>query len=110
MAQGYWDDWLREPPQRKNRVTLRPEISRTFTFGKKGVTAQFYSKFLGRIALNHEIVDWSKEDFSYLKKEEYDKHLQDAVKQASISTIMELIRSTTLATRWTMMSRYFTES
>ena len=48
-----------------------------------------------RIALNHETVDWSKEDFSYLKKEEYDKHLQDAVKQASISTIMEAIRSTT---------------
>ena len=30
-----------------------------------------------------------------MKKEEYDKHLQDAVKQASISTIMEVIRSTT---------------
>lgn len=93
---GYWDDWLREPAQRKNRVTLRPEVSRTFTFGKKGVShAQFYSKFLGRIVLNHEIVDWSKKDFSYLKKEEYDKRLQDAVEQASISTTTEVRRSTT---------------
>ena len=28
---GYWDDWLREPPQRKGRVTIRPEISRSAT-------------------------------------------------------------------------------
>ena len=25
---GYWDDWLREPQQRRGRKTLRPEISR----------------------------------------------------------------------------------
>ena len=57
---GYWDDWLREPPQRKGRVTLRPEISRTFTFGKKGVSdGQFYQKYLGRIQLNQVRVDWN---------------------------------------------------
>lgn len=26
---GFWDDWLREQAQRKNRACLRPEISRT---------------------------------------------------------------------------------
>lgn len=32
---GFWDDWLREPPQRKGRNFLRPEISRTYTFGEQ---------------------------------------------------------------------------
>jgi GNT-I family len=31
---GYWDDWLREPVQRQDRQVLRPEVSRTFHFGK----------------------------------------------------------------------------
>ena len=58
---GYWDDWLREPPQRKNRVTLRPEISRSFTFGRRGVSVgQFYDKFLGRIKLNDVQVNWNQ--------------------------------------------------
>ncbi len=26
---GFWDDWLRDSAQRKNRSCLRPEISRT---------------------------------------------------------------------------------
>jgi alpha-1,3-mannosyl-glycoprotein beta-1,2-N-acetylglucosaminyltransferase len=26
---GFWDDWLRDGVQRKNRACLRPEISRT---------------------------------------------------------------------------------
>ena len=57
---GYWDDWLREPPQRKGRVTLRPEISRSFTFGRRGVSVgQFYDKFLGRIQLNDQKVEWN---------------------------------------------------
>ncbi len=30
---AYWDDWLREPEQRRSRDCIRPEISRTYTFG-----------------------------------------------------------------------------
>jgi len=26
---GFWDDWMREPVNRKDRACLRPEISRT---------------------------------------------------------------------------------
>ena len=33
---GYWDDWMREPPQRRGRSCIRPEVSRTTTFGKEG--------------------------------------------------------------------------
>ena len=34
----YWDDWMREPAQRLERACIRPEVSRTRTFGKKGVS------------------------------------------------------------------------
>lgn len=34
----YWDDWVRQPEQRRNRACIRPEISRTRTFGKIGVS------------------------------------------------------------------------
>lgn len=35
---SFWDDWIREPIQRKDRVCIRPEIPRTRTFGKVGVS------------------------------------------------------------------------
>ena len=44
---AYWDDWVRGAEQRKNRSCLRPEVSRTQTFGKKGVSnGQFFDKHL----------------------------------------------------------------
>ena len=44
---GFWDDWLREPAQRKGRATIRPEVSRSYTFGSKGTSVgQFYKKYL----------------------------------------------------------------
>lgn len=38
---GFWDDWMREPENRKGRACLRPEISRTEmskSEAKKGVS------------------------------------------------------------------------
>jgi alpha-1,3-mannosyl-glycoprotein beta-1,2-N-acetylglucosaminyltransferase len=35
---GFWDDWLRESTVRKGRACIRPEISRTYTFGASGVS------------------------------------------------------------------------
>lgn len=35
---AFWDDWIRQPQQRKDRACIRPEISRTRTFGKIGVS------------------------------------------------------------------------
>eukprot|EP00949_MAST-11_sp_MAST-11-sp1_P001849 g1849.t1 len=66
---GYWDDWLREPPQRRGRVTLRPEISRTHTFGRNGVSrAQFFDRYLSPILLNHDSrIHWLKPDASLRK-------------------------------------------
>lgn len=38
-AKGFWDDWLREPKQRKGRSCVFPEMNRVFTFGEKGSSA-----------------------------------------------------------------------
>ena len=42
---AYWDDWLRDPAQRKGRACLRPEVSRTHNFGAKGVSHGQYVVF-----------------------------------------------------------------
>ncbi|KAK0055771.1 alpha-1 3-mannosyl-glycoprotein 2-beta-N-acetylglucosaminyltransferase [Biomphalaria pfeifferi] len=68
----FWDDWMRHPDQRKGRQCLRPEISRTKTFGAKGVSnGAFYDKYLQHIKLNTEVVSFSKLDLSYLNKDVY---------------------------------------
>ncbi|OTF71099.1 alpha-1,3-mannosyl-glycoprotein, partial [Euroglyphus maynei] len=64
---AFWDDWIREPEQRKNRACIRPEISRTRTFGKKGVSnGLFFEKHLKFIHLNDEFVPFTKMNLSYL--------------------------------------------
>ena len=64
---GYWDDWLREPAQRKGRATIRPEVSRSYTFGEVGVSqSQFFSKYLATIKLNDVAVPWRTKDLSYV--------------------------------------------
>jgi alpha-1,3-mannosyl-glycoprotein beta-1,2-N-acetylglucosaminyltransferase len=57
---GYWDDWLREPQQRQNRKTIRPEISRTYHFGTSGgASDNQYGAELSRILLNDVNVSWT---------------------------------------------------
>lgn len=69
---AFWDDWMREPAQRRNRACIRPEISRTLTFGRQGVSlGQFFDKYLRYIKLNTEIVPFTKLDLSYLKEDTY---------------------------------------
>ncbi|KAL3885503.1 hypothetical protein ACJMK2_025556 [Sinanodonta woodiana] len=69
----FWDDWMRHPDQRKGRSCIRPEICRTSTFGKQGVSkGLFYEKHLKFIQLNEKSVPFTKMDLSYLKKDVYD--------------------------------------
>ena len=35
---AYWDDWLRHPDRRHGRACIRPEVSRTYTFGEQGTS------------------------------------------------------------------------
>ena len=60
---------MRNPAQRKGRVCIRPELSRTHTFGERGVSmGQFYQQHLKYNVLNGAAVDFSKENLSYLQK------------------------------------------
>ena len=70
---AYWDDWLREPKQRKSRQVLRPEVCRTFHFGVRGTSNSQYSDFLTRIKLNDQYVDFSQLDLSYLEAKAYER-------------------------------------
>jgi alpha-1,3-mannosyl-glycoprotein beta-1,2-N-acetylglucosaminyltransferase len=79
---GFWDDWLREPAQRKGRHFLRPEVSRTLTFGEKGVSGGQFSTFLSSIQLNEQAIDWAQEDTSYLSEPVWDASMSDALSKA----------------------------
>merc|ERR1719343_1687856 len=66
-AKAYWDEFMRRPDVRKGRQCIRPEVSRTFTFGEKGTSAgQFFKTHLSHIKLNTEAIDWSAQDLSFL--------------------------------------------
>ncbi|CAJ0581819.1 unnamed protein product, partial [Mesorhabditis spiculigera] len=73
--QGFWDDWIREPENRKNRSCIRPEISRTAmsAYGQKGASeGLFFTKHLARVVLNHKSVEFTKLNLDYLQKNNYD--------------------------------------
>ncbi|NWU73656.1 MGAT1 acetylglucosaminyltransferase, partial [Pterocles burchelli] len=69
----FWDDWMRQPEQRRDRSCIRPEISRTMIFFFKGVShGQFFDHFFFFIKLNDRFVPFFFFYLSYLKKEEYE--------------------------------------
>jgi alpha-1,3-mannosyl-glycoprotein beta-1,2-N-acetylglucosaminyltransferase len=81
--EAYWDDWLREPPNRRARQFLRPEVSRAVTFGEAGTSnGAFFTQFLGNVRLNAEAVDWLGEDTSYLERETFAADFRAAVAAA----------------------------
>ncbi|EER11832.1 alpha-1,3-mannosyl-glycoprotein beta-1, 2-n-acetylglucosaminyltransferase, putative, partial [Perkinsus marinus ATCC 50983] len=56
---GYWDEFMRRPDVRKGRHCLRPEISRSYTFGEEGQSqGQYFAAHLSRIKLNTERIDF----------------------------------------------------
>ncbi|XP_026155542.1 alpha-1,3-mannosyl-glycoprotein 2-beta-N-acetylglucosaminyltransferase b [Mastacembelus armatus] len=85
---AFWDDWMRQPEQRKDRSCIRPEISRTITFGRKGVSlGQFFDQYLRYIKLNTEFVPFTKQNLSYLIKEKYDEKF---IKEVYSSPLMKI--------------------
>jgi alpha-1,3-mannosyl-glycoprotein beta-1,2-N-acetylglucosaminyltransferase len=84
---GYWDDWLREPSQRKGRHFIRPEICRTYHFGTHGVSqGEFQDGFLNDIKLADTYESFTTMDLSYLEKERWDKEYLSAVARAKTVT------------------------
>ena len=66
---SYWDEFVRAPQQNRNRVCIRPEISRTLSWGAIGTSdGMFYDKFIKHIALNDVHVPFTAMDLSYLHK------------------------------------------
>ncbi|XP_009321983.1 PREDICTED: alpha-1,3-mannosyl-glycoprotein 2-beta-N-acetylglucosaminyltransferase, partial [Pygoscelis adeliae] len=60
---AFWDDWMRQPEQRRERSCVRPEVSRTMTFGRKGVShGQFFDQYLKFIKLNDRFVPFTQLD------------------------------------------------
>lgn len=77
---GFWDDWIRQRVQRKERACIRPEISRTRTFGRKGASnGQFFDEFLQYIKLNKKPYPFLEYDLNHLLKSNYDKKFVDTV-------------------------------
>ena len=89
---GFWDDWMREPAQRKDRVCIRPEISRTKTFGRIGVSqGQFFDQHLKFIVLNDKKFDFLHTDLSYLIKENYDKEFLGKVESLPVYSVDDIV-------------------
>ncbi|XP_038625702.1 alpha-1,3-mannosyl-glycoprotein 2-beta-N-acetylglucosaminyltransferase [Tachyglossus aculeatus] len=88
---AFWDDWMRRPEQRRARACLRPEISRTLTFGRKGVShGQFFDQHLKFIKLNQGFVPFSQLDLSYLQREAYDRDFPARVYAAPVLRVEDL--------------------
>ncbi|CAM9831560.1 unnamed protein product, partial [Discosporangium mesarthrocarpum] len=88
---GYWDDWLREPEQRKGRQFIRPEISRTFHFGVKGTSHNQYSTYLVQTKLNDQQVNFRSMDLSFLEHEKYEEAFLNRVRSAELVSAAEAI-------------------
>jgi len=66
---AFWDEWMRLPHVRKGRDCIRPEISRSKTFGEEGSSGgQYYRLYLRTIKLNKGFVPFQQLDLSYLAK------------------------------------------
>ena len=82
---AYWDEYMRAPRIRKGRVCIRPEISRTKTFGKSGTSnGEFFNKFLETIELNDENIDFQNLSFDYLQIDTYNNNLLKGISTLSI--------------------------
>ncbi|XP_058058581.1 alpha-1,3-mannosyl-glycoprotein 2-beta-N-acetylglucosaminyltransferase [Anopheles bellator] len=90
---AFWDDWIRQPEQRKERACIRPELPRTRTFGKIGVSnGLFFDKHLKYIKLSEEFVSFTKSNLTYLLKSVYDDAFLRAIYQSPVVTLDELKR------------------
>jgi len=94
---AFWDDWLREAAQRRNRSCIRPEMNRVYTFGSSGSSeGLFFNKYLKKIQLNQDDIDWSsaeieQEVLSKISPDmAYDEELQRVIEQSRESTIEEV--------------------
>jgi alpha-1,3-mannosyl-glycoprotein beta-1,2-N-acetylglucosaminyltransferase len=82
---GWWDDWLREPSQRKGRAFIRPEVSRIYTFGEKGASnGEWWSTYLATQKLNDQPFAFDSMDLTSLTAARFDPVFDAAVAGATL--------------------------
>ena len=92
---SFWDDWLREPAQRRDRDCIQPEISRTKTFGVKGSSGGQFFNYLESVKLNSVPVRFTELDLQYLLKPNWDPRFEQMLQGAtSIRSLKDMSAST----------------
>lgn len=88
---AFWDDWLREPAQRRGRAFLRPELSRTHTFGRIGASkGQYFDIHLRKNALSGANLPFHEYDWRYLLRPHYDylmRRMRALAERASVDFV-----------------------
>lgn len=82
---GFWDDWMRQNVNRKNRACLRPEVTRTITWcdaDPGSVSGGQFCEHMNAMKLVEAPVNWRSRDLSYLMKREYDQDFVERLKGA----------------------------
>lgn len=88
---AFWDDWIRQPEQRKGRACIRPEVSRSRTFGRVGVSeGQFFDKYLKDVHLNNVFVRFSGMDLSYLLQTRYDDAFHMTISESRVYAFKDI--------------------
>jgi alpha-1,3-mannosyl-glycoprotein beta-1,2-N-acetylglucosaminyltransferase len=106
---GFWDDWIRDPKQRKGRGCIRPEVSRTgmTMYGKKGASrGLFFNKHLKQIHVNEKAVNFTLLTLDYLLKEKYDGPFLEKVYALPRTSIDTFLRDTLTAKTGTYLVTY----
>lgn len=99
---GFWDDWMRQPAQRRGRSCLRPEISRskpTCEDGEGASQGQFCGEHLKQIVLNDplrsKLVHWNNFNLDALLPQIYDSNLKNEVHRAkTVYNVQSIFGST----------------
>lgn len=86
---AYWDDFVRRKDVRKGRHCIRPEVSRTYTFGEQGVSkGQFFKTHLKAMVLNNKPVNWTARNLSFVSTaSNFDAYLSKEVKAAELTNL-----------------------
>jgi len=105
---AYWDDWLREVGQRKDRQVIRPEVSRTYHFGTEGgASANQFGSILTRNKLNEHAVQWDTEDLSYLENSLFKSQYTELVMSSKLVHSIEEAKHASVASNVRMEYKGF---
>ncbi|CAH8536031.1 unnamed protein product [Schistosoma intercalatum] len=81
----YWDEYMRKSYVRKGRACIRPEISRSITFGREGIShGQYFDSHLKYIKLSSAKINFQQLDLSYLKEDVYRNEFKQLVYEDSV--------------------------